>query len=95
MRLNLLYAVGQCKNSPWHHSKSAVCENFDVKIFSYAWIELHTLQEWQDIRMPLFTGKGEIKFQMSWDVIIIDTKHSPSDTSIISQAIYSYEMKWK
>nr|GME07856.1 hypothetical protein Iba_scaffold6887CG0010 [Ipomoea batatas] len=30
----LFYAVSHSKNCPRHHAKSAVCENFDIKVFA-------------------------------------------------------------
>lgn len=40
----LLYAIGNSKHGPGHHSKSAVGEDFDVKVFSYPRVEFHTLK---------------------------------------------------
>lgn len=41
----LLYAIGYSKNCPRHHSKSAICKNFNVKVFTNSRIEFHTLQK--------------------------------------------------
>lgn len=43
----LLYAIGHSKNCPRHHPKSAVCENFDIKVFTNSRIQLHSLKKWK------------------------------------------------
>ena len=40
----LLYAIGHSKNSPGHHSKSTVRENFDIKVFTNSRIQFHALK---------------------------------------------------
>jgi hypothetical protein len=47
----LLDAVGYSKNSPGHHPKTAVCEDFDVKMLANPRIQFHSPVE-IDYRVP-------------------------------------------
>ena len=42
---DLFDAIGHGKNGPGHHTESAVCEHLDIKTFTNARIQFHSLHE--------------------------------------------------